>query len=66
MGYVIAIAVIWIIGVIGILSERNNPFANELESHEKLRITGLVFIGFAMVSSIPAIAVIVLALKLGL
>ncbi|OIJ08539.1 hypothetical protein BKP35_17630 [Anaerobacillus arseniciselenatis] len=66
MGYVIAIVVIWIIGVIGVISERNNPFVAKLEPHEKLRITGLTFLGFAMISSIPAIAVIVLALRLGL
>ncbi len=66
MGYVIAIVVVWIIGVIGIIGERNNPFVSKLEPHEQLRITGLTFLGFAMISSIPAIAVIVLALRLGL
>ncbi|RXI98189.1 hypothetical protein DS745_17775 [Anaerobacillus alkaliphilus] len=65
MGYFIAIIVVWIMGVIGVLSERSNPSIAKLEAHEKMRITGLTFIGFAIVSSLPAIALILLAVQLG-
>lgn len=65
MGYFIAIIVIWVIGVIGILGEKNNIALKDLEQHEKLRITGLTFIGFAIISSFPAIALILLSLQLG-
>lgn len=61
MGYFIAIIVIWVIGVIGVLGES----LKDLEQHEKLRVTGLTFIGFAIISSFPAIALILLSLQLG-
>ncbi|MCT8140348.1 hypothetical protein H1D32_23190 [Anaerobacillus sp. CMMVII] len=65
MSYFIAIIVIWIIGIAGVLGERYNMAVAELEGHEKLRITGLTFIGFAIISSLPAITLILLALHLG-
>lgn len=65
MGYFIAVIVVWVIGVLGVIGVRNDPTLAKLENHERLRVTGLTFIGFAIVSSIPAIALILLALQLG-
>ncbi len=65
MEYFIAIIVVWIIGVIVVVGGRNHPALGKLEPHEKMRVTGLTFIGFSIVSSIPAIALILLAIQLG-
>lgn len=63
MYFVTAIIIVWLIGIVAIILESNKILKKNLEKHDKMRLAGLAFISFSIISSFPIISLVLLLLK---